>query len=213
MDFILLWTNKSCNPVIYIVVIMLTVNFNIVVYVYSCDYVSICVFKSLHKRTNIHLTRKVSDTERVLLIYKVAYSQLTHFRTHFCWMIRGRGLSLHPEEEICFAISKPVQRKWISGICSMVMNNEEHYHVLGIMWPVWSWTSWSWFVPTWKTVCTGATHTQYRSCSNSMCVQEPPTHNTGAVACYVCTGATHAQYRSCSMLCVYRSHPCTIQEL
>jgi len=37
MYFILLWTNKLCNQVMYVVVIMLTVNFNIVVYVYSCD--------------------------------------------------------------------------------------------------------------------------------------------------------------------------------
>jgi hypothetical protein len=41
------------------IVVMLTVNFNIVFYVYSCDLVSTCVFKSLHKRTNNCLTRKV----------------------------------------------------------------------------------------------------------------------------------------------------------
>jgi len=37
MYFILLWTNKLCNQVIYLVDIMLTVNFNTVVYVYSCE--------------------------------------------------------------------------------------------------------------------------------------------------------------------------------
>jgi len=37
MYIILLWTNELYNQVIYIVVIMSTLNFNIVVYVYSCD--------------------------------------------------------------------------------------------------------------------------------------------------------------------------------
>jgi hypothetical protein len=37
MYFILLWTNKLRSQVIYLILIMLTVNFNIVIYVYSCN--------------------------------------------------------------------------------------------------------------------------------------------------------------------------------
>jgi len=109
---------------------------------------------------------KLSGTERVLLIYRVVYSQLTHFRTHFCWVIRCRG-----------AESAHWGRNYVLPFQNLFRENGSVEYVM------WSWimksiimyqvscglyghrTSRSWFVPTWKTVCTGATHTQYRSWS------------------------------------------------
>jgi len=40
------------------------------------------------------------------------------------------------KRKICPAISKPVQWQWISGLCSMLVSNEENFYVWGILWPV-----------------------------------------------------------------------------
>lgn len=79
-----------------------------------CTHVirSVCVCLNHYIRGPIIISQeKLSGTERVLLTYRVAYSQLTHFRTHFCWMKGGRGQSLHTEEEVMFCHFKTCSEK------------------------------------------------------------------------------------------------------
>ena len=86
----------------------------------STNLLQLCV--PVHKYTVVD----GADTR----IYRMAQSRLTHFRTHFCLWGGGKGgQSLHTEKDICHAVSKPVRRQWIGGLCSVFVSSEENFYV------------------------------------------------------------------------------------
>jgi hypothetical protein len=50
------------------------------------------------------------------------------------WKVGDRVCT--PRKSWCHAMPKPVQWKWIGGLCSVCMNDKQPFHVLGITWPV-----------------------------------------------------------------------------
>ena len=63
-------------------------------------------------------------------------AKLTHIFQHaLCLTKREGNIVCIPRKRWRHAISKPVQWQWIGGICSVLMGDEEHFHVSGIRSP------------------------------------------------------------------------------
>jgi len=129
-----------------------------------------CLFKSLHKRTNNHLTRKVKWYWKGTINLQSGIQPTDTFQNPFLLDERGQGAeSAHwgrgdvlPFQNL-FRETGSVEYVAWSWITKSIIVYQVSCGLYGHR------TSRSWFIPTWKTVC----------------IQEPPTHSTGAEACYV----------------------------